>query len=88
MITLDKLDAYAAFDGDLDGWTRSTAADDASMTDADWYMIDALLGGLATIGSGLASSSFRHDVETRLHAATADDATRDRLRALAARHRQ
>ncbi len=89
MITLKKLRTYEAFNGDMDGWVRSSMGKEKSfMTDADWYSIDALLTGLATVGSGLASTTFSHEIETRVRASTADDVTRAELRALAARQRR
>ncbi len=89
MITLEKLRTYEAYNGDMDGWVRSSMGKEKSfMSDADWYLIDALLMGLATVGADLASPSFVHEVETRVRASTADDATRAELRALAARQRR
>lgn len=88
MITLEKLRTYEAFNGDLDGWVRASTGEQKSfMRDADWYLIDALLTDIATADSGLASPTFMHEVETRLGTSTADDATRDALRALARRLR-
>jgi len=88
MITLEKLRTYEAFNGDLDGWVRaSTGGEKSFMSDADWYLIDALLTDIATADSGLASPAFMHEVETRLGTSTADDATRDALRALPRRLR-
>jgi hypothetical protein len=83
MITLDKLRTYQEFNGDIDGWTRASKGRvNSFMTDADWYLIDELLMGLSTIGTGLASPSFAHDIEAKLHASTVDEATRAALRAL------
>jgi hypothetical protein len=86
VITLEKLKTYEAFGGDMDGWARlSKRQDPAGMTDADWHLIDELLLGLTAVVSGLASPSYGRDVETRVWASTADEATRTALRALAAR---
>jgi hypothetical protein len=88
MITLEKLRIYEAFNGDLDGWVRSSTGDEKSFIgDADWYLIDALLTDIAAADSGRASPAFAHEVETRLATSTADDATRDALRALPQRLR-
>ena len=84
MLTIAKLTTYAKFNGDIDGWARAADSDDAaSLTDADWYLIDELLTNLATVASGRASAAFAADVERRLQACTADEPTRDALRALA-----
>ena len=83
MITLEKLRTYQKFNGDIDGWARtSQGIVESSMTDADWYLIDELLMGLTTVGTGTASPSFVHAVETRLLTCTVDEATRAALRAL------
>lgn len=83
MLTLDKLDLYQAFDGDIDGWARSPhGSGDAGMTDGDWHLVDELRQGLALIASGRASKTFIAQFEQRLHAVTADEATRARLRTL------
>ncbi|MBI1285563.1 MAG: hypothetical protein GC183_14720 [Thiobacillus sp.] len=83
MLTLEKLRTYEAFNGDLDGWVRASTGEQRSfMSDADWYLIDALLTDIATADSGLASPTFMHEVENTLGTSTADDATRDALRAL------
>lgn len=40
MLTLDKLNIYRRFDGDLDGWARIANGHDATgITDADWLLI-------------------------------------------------
>lgn len=84
MLTIAKLTTHAKFDGDIDGWARAADSDDAArLTDADWYLIAELLTNLATVASGRASAAFAADVERRLCACTADEPTRDALRALA-----
>jgi hypothetical protein len=83
MLTRDKLDVYRRFQGDIDGWARSShGSHDAGMTDSDWFVIEELRQGLALIASGQASTAFMAQFEQRLHAVTADEATRERLRAL------
>ncbi|HYE36449.1 hypothetical protein [Methylocaldum sp.] len=83
MLTLEKLKIYQQFNGDIDGWARSARPHDSSgMTDADWYLIDELLGSLHIIASGSASSQFAETVERKLRAAAADKSTREALRKL------
>ncbi len=87
MLTVEKLKIYEKFGGDIDGWARmSRGRDPSGMTDADSYLIDELLMGLAA-AAGSASSSFSQHVEARMHASTADGAARDTLRAIATRQR-
>jgi hypothetical protein len=84
MLTIAKLTTYAKFHGDIDGWARAADSDDAAgLTDADWYLIDELLMNLATVMSGRASAAFAADVERHLQACTADEPTRNALRAVA-----
>lgn len=83
MLTLDKLNTYRRFDGDLDGWVRTANGHDASgITDDDWHLIEELRQGLALITAGQASQTFAASLELRLLRTTADEATRQALRAL------
>jgi hypothetical protein len=85
MLTVEKLGIYEHFDGDIDGWSRTCRGGQSTgMTDADWYLIDELLQGLATVSTGAASPSYAQQVEQRLLASTADQAARGRLHAIAA----
>jgi hypothetical protein len=86
MLTVDKLRIYEQFDGDIDGWARASRGQATTcMTDEDWYLIDELLMGLATVKTGAASPSYAQQVEQRLLASTSDQATRSILHALATR---
>lgn len=83
MLTLDKLNIYRRFDGDLDGWVRTANGHDASgITDDDWHLIEALRQALGLIAAGQASQVFTASFESRLRDTTADEATRQALRAL------
>lgn len=89
MITLEKLTIYREFNGDIDGWARvANGKAKSHMTDADWYLIDELLMGLTIVGTGLASPSFMHEVESKMLSSTIDEATRAALRALAVQQRR
>ena len=86
MLTVEKVRTYEQFDGDIDGWVRAFQGKGKScMTDADLYLINELLMGLAAVAAGLASPSFSRQVENKVLASTADEATRVALRALVAR---
>ncbi|MBN8771380.1 MAG: hypothetical protein J0I46_07440 [Thiobacillus sp.] len=83
MLTLDKLNIYRRFDGDLDGWARTANGHDASdITDADWLLIEDLRQALDLIAAGQASQVFTASFESRLRDTTADETTRLALRAL------
>jgi hypothetical protein len=79
------LTTYAKFDDDIDGWACSRAGHgSAYLTASEWHLIDELLLKLAVIATARASDVFAADLARRLRDCTADDATRDALRALAA----
>lgn len=83
MLTLDKLRVYQNFDGDIDGWARASGGSDGSgITDDDWFLIEDLRQGLGLVVSGRASPAFAASLEQRLHALTADEATRQALHEL------
>jgi hypothetical protein len=89
MITLEKLRTYQEFNGDIDGWARASNGKVKSlMTDADWFLIDELLMGLAIVGTGLASPHFVHEIESKVLTSAVDEATRNALRALAVQQGQ
>ncbi len=84
MLTLEKLETYQRFGGDIDGFARSHGRGDSSgITDEDWVLIDELRGALFIIASGKASPEFAAVVERRMQESTADPETRERMRELA-----
>lgn len=84
MLTIEHLAIFAAWDGDLDGWTRQ-ATDRGPMTQADWQLIDELLLGLALVNNGVASPAYARALDARIAAAVADEAAHRALLALPAR---
>lgn len=82
-LTLDKIEMYRRFDGDIDGFARSRVDDSSGITDEDWHVIDELLQALFLVQSGQATPEFAASVERRLSCVAADEATRRALRALA-----
>ena len=88
MLTVEKLNIFEKFDGDIDGWALSSIRDDKpNMTDDDWYVINDLVMGLSVVANGFASPAFSQEVESKLLTSTTDEATRDLLRALVDRKR-
>jgi len=84
MLTLEKLEIYRRFAGDIDGWARHSRPHESSgMTDADWYLIDALRTALHIVASGSAPPRFAAAVERKLRLYVADERTRKVLRKLA-----
>jgi hypothetical protein len=89
VLTPDKLETYAAFDGDRDGYARCGPRwKNPAMTDDDWAQIDEILTGLDSVASGRASAGFIGALEQQLQAAAPDPATRMALRELAVRRRR
>jgi len=82
MLTLDKVKMYRRFDGDIDGFARSSVDDSSGITDEDWHVIDELRQALFLVQSGQATPEFAASVEQRLSSVAADDATQRALRAL------
>jgi hypothetical protein len=84
VITNAKLDIYARYRGDADGWARSGTVSELQMLhDEEWYLIDELLSGIKAASSGLASDSFSQEVKGKLRAAVADAHVERRLREIA-----
>lgn len=82
MLTLEQLDIYEAFGGDVDAWAR--AGGRGAMCDADWRLIDELRQGLQLVASGLATAEFAAGVAGKLRAAAASEQVRARLQGLSA----
>jgi hypothetical protein len=81
MLTLSKVELYAQFRGDSDGFSRSGMDSNAAgMTPDDWSEIARLRQALFVVASGRASAQFVADTERRLTAVTPDEATRAKLR--------
>ncbi len=83
MLTLEKVEMYRRFGGDIDGFARSSVDDSSGITDEDWHVIDELLHALFLVQSGQAAPELAASVERRLSCVTADEATRRALRTLA-----
>ncbi len=81
MISLEKLKVYQQFNGDIDGWARSTKGTDPSgICDDDWYVIERLRSGLFLIDNEPCSQSYKESVFNELQEKTEDEATRNFLR--------
>lgn len=80
MLSADHIRTYLAFGGDADAWARSDHG--LQMTDRHWALIEELRQGLYLCASGLASGELVARTERRLLEVTADEETRDLLRAM------
>ena len=80
MLTIQHLEVYESFGGDIDGWARS--GNNRIINDADWYLIDELLQDLNMLKSGFASKSLEATIRDKLIAATESQDVRNRLQLL------
>lgn len=84
-LTLDQIRMYEAFDGDIDGWTRSRHAAENPASGENWDVIDGLLMALTIQAGGVASERLVADLDAALAVAAPDQKVRRELLALAGR---
>lgn len=76
MITLEKLDIYKFFGGDVDGWARlGSPLQKRVMKDEDWFVIENFIQELTLVKRGLASESFLESLNKRLQEGCDDETT-------------
>jgi hypothetical protein len=80
MLTIQHLEIYEAFGGDIDVWARS--GDKGVINDSDWYLIDELLQDLKMLKSGLTSKSLEIKMRDKILAATENQDVRTRLESM------
>jgi hypothetical protein len=81
MLTLEKVQTYERFRGDIDGYARARGGGDTSgITDDDWSLIDRLRQAIYLVVSRQAADSFRVQTEQELLTVTADEQAREALR--------
>ena len=67
MITLEKVQIFFKYNGDIDSWVRSgSRKEKLIMADNDWYVIGGLLQDLFLIKKGLTSESFNLALNSKL----------------------
>lgn len=67
MITIDKINVYKRFNGDVDGWARiRTDKENSIMNDNDWFLIDSLIQDITLVNKCLASDSVMKSINERL----------------------
>ena len=77
MLTLQKLDIYFRFRGDVDFWQRSGSP--GPITDDDWETLEDLVQDAHLCVPGLAAPEFVAGFEARLHSAFDCDQARARF---------
>ena len=83
VLTLEKLNVYRMFSGDIDGFARTYRGEHPSgITTADWSRIERFCQALSLISAGRASDEFAASVEQKLVAITDSEQTRQELREL------
>jgi hypothetical protein len=73
MITKEKLDIYKRYQGDLDGWVRTSNPNERTITEADWSEIDLLIHQLTVLKNGLVSDEYAARIKEALKSKTEDD---------------
>ena len=80
MITVNKLQIYRQYDGDIDGWVRCTHGNPSpKMTDDDWYVIEKLRLGLFSIHTLSCAESYKEQVLKDLRDLTDSEDARNLL---------
>ena len=71
MLTRHQVEIYARFDGDSDGYSRSTRHNEQPVVDhATWRLLDELTAAAALVKRGLASPEFEAKTRSRIANAT------------------
>ena len=75
MITLEKLEIFVKYRGDVDGWVRSRdPREHAVMADEDWSVLMHLFSEVVSWKKGLVSEEYAQRIAARFESLVADDA--------------
>jgi hypothetical protein len=66
MITLEKLDMYQKYGGDVDDWQRRGSTQGV-MAPGDWSLIENFISDLKLIKRGLAAAEYEAQVREKLN---------------------
>ena len=84
MINEEKIKIYNKYNGDIDGWTRTSRNNEREIIKAsDWYLIETLIQDLKLIKQALASSAYTNEVYERLRTNCDSPNTIEKLKNLA-----
>lgn len=76
MITINKIEIYKRFNGDVDGWARIGSSEEKSMmNDDDWFLIEGFIQDISLVKKCIASDTFMKSVNERLKKNCDNDAT-------------
>jgi len=63
MISLENLNIYKKYNGDIDGWARSADRNELELIDdSEWLLIDQLIQQIQMVNSGVTSESFENQL--------------------------
>lgn len=82
MITIEKINIYKKYDGDIDMWIRLNSKLESFMEEKDWYEIDSLLQGLRLIKTGQVSERYGEELNKNLNKSVKESRVIDILRDL------
>lgn len=83
MITLEKLQIFRHYAGDLNALRSSSSEEKNAITSHDWFVIGNLLQDIRWVDRGLASPAYGERVEEELKTACDSQATIDELKTMA-----
>lgn len=87
MLTIEKLNIYKKYSGDIDLWARLRKKNEISlMNDNDWKLIDDLIQSLELIKKNVASENFKFQTFERIQAVCEDEETQNSLKSLGEKH--
>ncbi len=67
MLTLNKIQIYSRYNGDIDSWVRNNSIEElTTLTDEDWYLIDGFIQDLRLMELGLISMDYSNFLKVKL----------------------
>ena len=79
MLSVDAIEQYVSYQGDIDGWLRSGSP--GPLREKDFSLLDELLQAAVSFANGLAAKSFDQRTRNWVEESTADKAAEELLRA-------
>ena len=75
MITIEKIEIYKRFSGDIDGFSRiGSQKDKEKINENDWSILDEFIQDLELIKKGLASEEFKEKTNEKINELVNNDA--------------
>jgi hypothetical protein len=67
MLTLNKIQIYSRYNGDIDSWVRNNSREElTALTDEDWCLIDGFIQDLKLVELGLISMEYNNSLKVKL----------------------